>query len=80
MKNGHNYKGAQKFWCKACGRYRDARCPIRLRWVDSHIIHHSVRERLDHFPRKTLGFSKRDNMHEGVLRLFLQKYKISGIS
>ncbi len=40
----------------------------------------TLRQRLGRFTRKTLSFSKRDDMHEGVLRLFLQEYNRSCIS
>ncbi len=40
----------------------------------------TLRQRLGRFTRKTLSFSKRDHMHEGVLRLFLQEYNLSCIS
>jgi IS1 family transposase len=40
----------------------------------------TLRQRLGRFTRKTLSFSKRDDMHEGVLRLFLQEYNLSCIS
>jgi len=40
----------------------------------------TLRQRLGRFTRKTLSFSKRDDMHEGVLRLFLDAYNRSCIS
>jgi insertion element IS1 protein InsB len=40
----------------------------------------TLRQRLGRFTRKTLSFSKRDDMHEGVLRPFLQEYNLSCIS
>ena len=40
----------------------------------------TLRQRLGRFTRKTLSFSKRDHMHEGVLRLFLHQYNLSCIS
>lgn len=40
----------------------------------------TLRQRLGRFTRKTLSFSKRDEMHEGILRLFLQEYNLSCIS
>jgi insertion element IS1 protein InsB len=40
----------------------------------------TLRQRLGRFTRKTLSFSKRDEMHEGVLRLFLHDYNLSYIS
>ena len=40
----------------------------------------TLRQRLGRFTRKTLSFSKRDDMHEGVLRLFLRDYNLSCIS
>lgn len=40
----------------------------------------TLRQRLGRFTRKTLSFSKRDDMHEGVLRLFLHQYNLSCIS
>ena len=40
----------------------------------------TLRQRLGRFTRKTLSFSKRDDMHEGVLRLFLYQYNLSCIS
>jgi len=40
----------------------------------------TLRQRLGRFTRKTLSFSKHDDMHEGVLRLFLLEYNLSCIS
>ena len=40
----------------------------------------TLRQRLGRFTRKTLSFSKKDDMHEGVLRLFLNEYNLSCIS
>jgi insertion element IS1 protein InsB len=40
----------------------------------------TLRQRLGRFTRKTLSFSKRDEMHEGVLRLFLRQYNLACIS
>ena len=37
----------------------------------------TLRQRLGRFTRKTLSFSKRDDMYESVLRLFLQQYNFS---
>ena len=39
----------------------------------------TLRQRLGRFTRKTLSFSKRDDMHEGILRLFLHEYNRSCI-
>jgi IS1 family transposase len=40
----------------------------------------TLRQRLARFTRKTLAFSKRDDMHLGVLHLFLYDYNLSCIS
>jgi IS1 family transposase len=39
-----------------------------------------LRPRLGRFTRKTSAFSKRDAMHEGLLRLFIDDYNRSCIS
>jgi insertion element IS1 protein InsB len=40
----------------------------------------TLRPRLARFTRKTLAFSKRDELHEGLLRLFIYDYNLSSIS
>ena len=40
----------------------------------------TLRQRLARFTRKTLAFSKRDALHEGLLRLFIYDYNLSCIS
>lgn len=40
----------------------------------------TLRQRLARFTRKTLAFSKRDDFHEGLLRLFIYDYNLSCIS
>lgn len=40
----------------------------------------TLRQRLARFTRKTLSFSKRDDMHDGLLRLFIRDYNLSCIS
>jgi insertion element IS1 protein InsB len=40
----------------------------------------TLRQRLARFVRKTLAFSKRDDLHEGLLRLFIDDYHRSCIS
>jgi IS1 family transposase len=40
----------------------------------------TLRQRLARFVRKTLAFSKRDDLHEGLLRLFIDHYNRSCIS
>jgi len=40
----------------------------------------TLRQRLARFTRKTLAFSKRDDVHEGMLRLFIYDYNLSCIS
>ena len=40
----------------------------------------TLRQRLSRFTRKTLSFSKRDDKHEAVLRLFLHRYNSACIS
>lgn len=40
----------------------------------------TLRQRLARFVRKTLSFSKSDEMHESCLRLFLHRYNLSLIS
>jgi IS1 family transposase len=40
----------------------------------------TLRQRLARFTRKTLAFSKRDDLHAGMLRLFLHDYNLSSIS
>ncbi|MEL6408735.1 MAG: IS1 family transposase [Chloroflexota bacterium] len=40
----------------------------------------TLRQRLARFTRKTLSFSKRDDMHDGVLRLFIRHYNSTCIS
>ncbi|GAB5493965.1 MAG: hypothetical protein Phog2KO_41800 [Phototrophicaceae bacterium] len=39
-----------------------------------------IRQRLTRFTRKTLAFSKRDDMHEGLLKMFIYDYNLSCIS
>jgi insertion element IS1 protein InsB len=46
VKNGHDYKGAQKFRCKACGRYGTLDAQSGYDGQTRHIIHQAVRERL----------------------------------
>jgi IS1 family transposase len=40
----------------------------------------TLRQRLSRFVRKSLAFSKRDDLHEGLLRLFIDDYNRSCIS
>jgi IS1 family transposase/transposase-like protein len=40
----------------------------------------TLRQRLARFVRKTLAFSKRDDLHEGLLRLFIDHYNRTCIS
>lgn len=40
----------------------------------------TLRQRLARFTRKTLAFSKRDDLHDGLLRLFIFDYNLSCIS
>lgn len=40
----------------------------------------TLRQRLGRFVRKSLSFSKSDEMHEGCLRLFIDSYNLSVIS
>lgn len=40
----------------------------------------TLRQRLARFTRKTLSFSKWDDMHDGLLRLFIRDYNLSCIS
>jgi IS1 family transposase/transposase-like protein len=40
----------------------------------------TLRQRLARFTRKTLAFSKRDDLHDGLLRLFIYDYNLSCIS
>lgn len=40
----------------------------------------TLRQRLSRFTRKTLSFSKRDDRHDGLLRLFLHRYNSGCIS
>lgn len=40
----------------------------------------TLRQRLARFTRKTLAFSKRDDLHDGLLRLFIHHYNLSCIS
>lgn len=40
----------------------------------------TLRQRLARFTRKTLAFSKRDDFHDGLLRMFLYDYNLSCIS
>jgi len=40
----------------------------------------TLRQRLSRFTRKTLSFSKRDDRHEDLLRLFLVRYNLACIS
>lgn len=40
----------------------------------------TLRQRLSRFTRKTLSFSKRDDCHENLLRLFLTRYNLTCIS
>lgn len=40
----------------------------------------TLRQRLSRFTRKTLSFSKRDDRHEDLLRLFLARYNLACIS
>jgi len=39
--------------------------------------HNTLRQRLARFVRKTLSFSKSDEMHELCLRLFIHRYNLS---
>jgi insertion element IS1 protein InsB len=40
----------------------------------------TLRQRLARFTRRTLAFSKRDDLHEGLLRMFIYHYNLSCIS
>jgi len=40
----------------------------------------TLRQRLARFTRKTLAFSKRDDMHDGLLKMFIYDYNLSCIS
>lgn len=40
----------------------------------------TLRQRLARFTRKTLAFSKRDDLHDGLLRMFIYDYNLSCIS
>ena len=40
----------------------------------------TLRQRLARFTRKTLSFSKCDDIHDGLLRLFIRDYNLSCIS
>lgn len=40
----------------------------------------TLRQRLARFTRKTLAFSKRDDLHDGLLHLFIYDYNLSCIS
>ena len=40
----------------------------------------TLRQRLARFTRKTLAFSKRDDLHDGLLHLFIDDYNLSCIS
>ena len=40
----------------------------------------TLRQRLARFTRQTLAFSKRDDLHDGLLRLFIYHYNLSCIS
>lgn len=40
----------------------------------------TLRQRLARFTCKTLAFSKRDDLHDGLLRLFIYHYNLSCIS
>lgn len=40
----------------------------------------TLRPRLARFTRKTLAFSKRDDLHDGLLRMFIYDYNLSSIS
>ena len=40
----------------------------------------TLRQRLARFTRKTLAFSKRDDIHEGLLKMFIYDYNLSCIS
>ena len=40
----------------------------------------TLRQRLGRFTRRTLAFSKRDDLHEGLLRLFIYDYNLFCIS
>jgi IS1 family transposase len=40
----------------------------------------TLRQRLARFTRKTLAFSKRDHLHDGLLRMFIYDYNLSCIS
>jgi insertion element IS1 protein InsB len=40
----------------------------------------TLRQRLARFTRKTLAFSKRDALHDGLLRMFIYDYNLSCIS
>jgi insertion element IS1 protein InsB len=39
----------------------------------------TLRQRLARFTRRTLAFSKRDDLNDGLLRLFINDYNLSCI-
>jgi IS1 family transposase len=90
VRNGHDYKGDQKYCCKACESYGTL---LTQRGDDEHTrnqVKHAVlerislrgierlfgisRQRLARVARKTLSFSKLDRFHEAVFRLFVHHY------
>ncbi|MBI1763833.1 MAG: IS1 family transposase, partial [Acidobacteria bacterium] len=54
----------------ACGKESGQTAHVE-RW------NNTLRQRLARFVRKTLSFSKSDEMHEIYLRLFLHRYNLS---
>ena len=54
----------------ACGKDSGLTAPVE-RW------NNTWRQRLARFVRKTLSFSKSDEMHEACLRLFIHRYNLS---
>src|SRR4051812_7030429 len=46
VKNGHDYKGSQKFHCKACGRYGTVNAQVGYTDTTRQIIQRAVTERM----------------------------------
>jgi transposase-like protein len=59
-KNGHNYKGPQKFRCKACGRYGTLEAQSGYGSTTRHCIKQAVTERLSlRGVERVFGISRR---------------------
>ena len=106
VKNGHDYKGSQKFHCKRCGRYGTLQAQKGYSQQRHEEVKRAVLERsslrglsrifamsrqtitswlqkwLEQVPdiSQTLAFSKCDDMHEGLLKMFIYDYNLSCIS